>query len=896
MGQFNGVALHPTSSSFAMGGTQDNGNQRFTGSLTWTDRTGSDGGFNLIGRNDPSRILAANYYAYMNYSSDAGDSFRDVTSSRLMSRTTGRPLDPMAFYPPAVASPSAPATVLFGTNRVWRSTSLGQTGESWEPLSVAAVTASGRFTALDTVGDGSGPVWAGTNTGEVYFSVDGGASFASRTAGLSGFSHALVSRIKIVSADGKTAYVALAGFSGLPSRHVFRTTDGGLTFTNVSSNLPDVPVVSFAVDPSDPTDLFAGTDVGVFRSVDGGASWTTFNEGLPNVTIADLAFHETTGDLVAATYGRGLFRISAAGATVTVPPSAYFAMAPEVPTPNESVAFTDFSGGSPLTWQWDFGDGRHSTDPNPRHSYSQGGTYYVSLTVTNLSGSSARTLPITVAPGSSSPVSLQVPIVLDVFGVRSSHFTSDLVAVNRGGVPTRLSILYSPAPGTPGAGGPILGETLGAGRELRIPDVIEYLRRNGHTIPASGPLIAGTLRLTFEDVEDPALVYAGSRLSTPNPTTSVGGSFGLFASAGTVNEASTTSATVIGLRADSATRSNLAVEDVPGGSGPAILSILLFNGDTGLVVGDAVSHSLRPGEWKQFNAVLPSGVRNGYAIVTRAGGGSNRFAVYGVMNDGASSGGGGTSDGSYLGSDASPGLVPVVLRASSGTLVFTSDLVLYNPGASEVGAVLTYVPSQQLGPGQPGSAIVAVGPGRQIVIPDVIPYLRDTLRMPLAAGDVNQGGTLTVTGASAYSRISNANPDTSVGGRFGLSFPAVPASRRARTEAWVYGLRQDSGTRSNLAIADARVGDSRTVRYVVDLYDPTAGISAPRATATVDLAGGQWYQLGRVLDLAGIVTGYARVRPQADASDFVVYGILNDGENPGDRTSDGSYVPMSGIK
>jgi hypothetical protein len=265
------------------------------------------------------------------------------------------------------------------------------------------------------------------------------------------------------------------------------------------------------------------------------------------------------------------------------------------------------------------------------------------------------------------------------------------------------------------------------------------------------------------------------------------------------------------------------------------------------------------------------------------------------MNDGASSGGG-TSDGSFLGSDSSPGLVPVVLRASSGALVFTSELVLYNPGASEISAVLIYVPSPQLGAGQTGSASVLIGPGRQIVIPDVIPYLRDTLHMPLAPGDGNQGGTLMVTGASAYARVSNANPDTVVGGRFGQSYPAVPASRRARTEAWVYGLRQDSGTRSNLAIADARIGDSRTVRYVVELYDPTAGTSSPRATVTVDLTGGQWYQFGRVLDLAGIVSGYARVRPQADTSDFVVYGILNDGENPGDRTSDGSYIPMSGIK
>ena len=40
--------------------------------------------------------------------------------------------------------------------------------------------------------------------------------------------------------------------------------------------------------------------------------------------------------------------------------------------------------------------------------------------------------------------------------------------------------------------------------------------------------MVGTLRVTFEDVEDASLVWAGSRTSTPNPNTVVGGSFGLF--------------------------------------------------------------------------------------------------------------------------------------------------------------------------------------------------------------------------------------------------------------------------------------------------------------------------------------------------------------------------------
>ena len=45
-----------------------------------------------------------------------------------------------------------------------------------------------------------------------------------------------------------------------------------MTWTNISGNLPDVPITALVVDPSDPNDLFVGSDVGVLRSVDGQSS------------------------------------------------------------------------------------------------------------------------------------------------------------------------------------------------------------------------------------------------------------------------------------------------------------------------------------------------------------------------------------------------------------------------------------------------------------------------------------------------------------------------------------------------------------------------------------------------------------------------------------------------
>src|SRR5664279_1194529 len=126
LAQFNGVALHPTDTAFAMGGTQDNGNQRYTGTATWSDRTGGDGGFSLIRRDAPAQILSGYVYQGMNFSSDGGGTFAYFSNCENDSGDTSISCsDAVGFYPPAVSPVSQPGTVLFGTNRIWANSTFG---------------------------------------------------------------------------------------------------------------------------------------------------------------------------------------------------------------------------------------------------------------------------------------------------------------------------------------------------------------------------------------------------------------------------------------------------------------------------------------------------------------------------------------------------------------------------------------------------------------------------------------------------------------------------------------------------------------------------------------------------------------------------------------------------
>jgi hypothetical protein len=97
--------------------------------------------------------------------------------------------------------------------------------------------------------------------------------------------------------------------------HVYKTQVGGAVWTAASGSgggaLPsDLPVNTILIEPSAPSHLWIGTDRGVFKSTDGGASWSPFNTGLPNVPVYDFAIDEPHGRLFAGTHGRGAFVIT----------------------------------------------------------------------------------------------------------------------------------------------------------------------------------------------------------------------------------------------------------------------------------------------------------------------------------------------------------------------------------------------------------------------------------------------------------------------------------------------------------------------------------------------------------------------------------------------------------
>ena len=96
--------------------------------------------------------------------------------------------------------------------------------------------------------------------------------------------------------------------------HLYRTTDGGMTWTSIvgadpAHRLPNVPVFVVKYDPVTPTTIYAGTLIGVYISSDDGATWDRMGDGLPMVPVRDIYVARNQDFIRVATYGRGLWEI-----------------------------------------------------------------------------------------------------------------------------------------------------------------------------------------------------------------------------------------------------------------------------------------------------------------------------------------------------------------------------------------------------------------------------------------------------------------------------------------------------------------------------------------------------------------------------------------------------------
>ena len=288
------------------GGTQDNGtNRTLAGGLNdWTNILGGDGFYVLVDPADNNFVYAEYQYGGFARSTNGGNSFNyglnGVSGSDRFNWST-----------PYIIDPTNPAKLYLGTQRVYKSTNRAALWTAISPdLTNGPPSGNqvyGTITTLAAAASDTNVVYIGTDDGNLWVTLNGGTSWTHISTTLP---VRWVTRVAIDPYNAMVAYVTLSGYrydEYLP--HVFRTTDAGTSWQDISSNLPEAPVNDLIVDPDITGRLYAGTDVGVFYTDSLGVSWNYLGENLPNAPITDLVLHNPTRTLIAATYGRSMYSI-----------------------------------------------------------------------------------------------------------------------------------------------------------------------------------------------------------------------------------------------------------------------------------------------------------------------------------------------------------------------------------------------------------------------------------------------------------------------------------------------------------------------------------------------------------------------------------------------------------
>ena len=332
--QFYGGAVFPTGTTY-YGGTQDNGHLKFTSGTSWSEVASGDGGYAAQDQSNSAVAYEEYVDLAMSKTTNSGSSWTSCTSGLTDAGSSSLCL----FIAPFSMDPQNSAILTAGSNKVWfTSNSAG----SWTQVSPALVD-TGIVSAV-TVANAASPFlgFVGTTKGHVYkctslVQANGTSNTWTNITPPTG-NGAYVRRISIDPANQQIIYVCYSGYNNngvTPSRHIFKSTNQGTTWADVSGDLPDVPVHSLLVDNNNSSTLYIGTETGVYQSVDGGTNWIAATSGMPAfVPVDELVYQQGSNYIFAFTHGRSAFMTT-------------------TPTPIELTDFTGFVANGVVNLKWD---------------------------------------------------------------------------------------------------------------------------------------------------------------------------------------------------------------------------------------------------------------------------------------------------------------------------------------------------------------------------------------------------------------------------------------------------------------------------------------------------------------------------------------------------------------
>lgn len=303
--QYYHVGTAQSMSPSYVGGAQDNGTTRFAANI-WTQVYGGDGMKCLIHPVNSQIVFASIQNGYINRSTDGAKNF-EASLNPDIAKENGRWVTPYVF------DPVNPSTMYAGFRNIWKSTNTGQPG-TWVKISDLSNIAS--TIKIITVSPANPNIIIAMNDQVVYESKDAGETWATKTLPAP-LSAGAITSWAFSHDDENKAWVTIGDFG---ATRVYKTTNGGTNWVDISGNLPRIPANVIINEKNSPERVYVGTDIGIYYRDSTTNSWIDYSTGLPNTIVRDLQINYPAKTLLAGTYGRGLWKgnlVGCSGFTAT---------------------------------------------------------------------------------------------------------------------------------------------------------------------------------------------------------------------------------------------------------------------------------------------------------------------------------------------------------------------------------------------------------------------------------------------------------------------------------------------------------------------------------------------------------------------------------------------------
>jgi photosystem II stability/assembly factor-like uncharacterized protein len=290
--QFYKMAHSQTDPMMIIGGTQDNGGRLRLSNGLWRATNGGDAMEVAIDPTDDDIIYTTyvNGKLYRSMDRWVNDTYYCISDNIPGGTPNG------SWVAPYMLDPTDEQTLVAGYDDVWRTTDRGAT---WSALSSSIFNGSNIECLMVATSDPN-IIWISSDTSLKMTSNMGSSWNQMNNPGNIG-----ITSITVNPTNSNEIWLTFGQYTA--NTKVYYSNNGGMSWTNWSSGLPNVAVNCALYEQGSNDKIYVGTDAGVYVRDSLNTTWTLVGSGLPNTSVTDLEIYYNTGKLRAATHGRGIW-------------------------------------------------------------------------------------------------------------------------------------------------------------------------------------------------------------------------------------------------------------------------------------------------------------------------------------------------------------------------------------------------------------------------------------------------------------------------------------------------------------------------------------------------------------------------------------------------------------